>query len=581
MNARVPVVLGASLMGNAPPISRSALSITVIIRDVSSMKLEEDQLRVLLTYAEQSMSDLDSNAQTTGFAVLKAVLGRKLDFPELPDIMNRVSTLAVTSEMVHVRSQCRQLVLQYLADYPLGKVVIRKIQFFLGQLEYTREEGRMSALEFLCSVFSTFPRSLINTNAPLFFLALSALLVNETSKNCTQLVVSALKKLLTVLDDNVKNELFQISILWLQNETVSHQLIAIQLSSIFIEADGPSFESRLKDFLPILEILLNDESNGDIEKDQLLIQSLVTATKLFTVNPTLVTSSATVQVWQSIQKHLLHSQVRVRLLSARLIGLLFAAFTPEGIVEYISCKKSSKKMTVFDPPVDRLRALALDCSEQLIPPDVDSDIAEQTIKNLLFLFKVAARLGKHSSQVDEETSEKRIFGVRWYIKRIRKEINSEVVENPEATVKRIAAFHFYAAALLDLHQIHGYKAVLEYLPTVLPCILREINSSEDKSSHELSELATLAKESGEFMKQLVGHEAYTEILVSCRKVLQKKKMTRKVEKSQLAVTNPKIAARMRVKKQANKKEAKKKKNALIRGKVMKRKKLKDVALLEE
>ena len=148
-------------------------------------------------------------------------------------------------------------------------------------------------------------------------------------------------------------------------------------------------------------------------------------------------------------------------------------------------------------------------------------------------------------------------------------------------MQRIAAFHFYAAALLDLHQIHGYKAVLEYLPIVLPCILREINSSEDKSSHELSELATLAKESGEFMKQLVGHEAYTEILVSCRKVLQKKKMTRKVEKSQLAVTNPKIAARMRVKKQANKKEAKKKKNALIRGKVMKRKKLKDVALLEE
>ena len=69
--------------------------------------IDNDQLRVLLTYAEQALND--PTQQAIGFGVLKAILRRKLTLEELPDIMFRVSQLSITSEAGPVRAQCKQV----------------------------------------------------------------------------------------------------------------------------------------------------------------------------------------------------------------------------------------------------------------------------------------------------------------------------------------------------------------------------------------------------------------------------------------------------------------------------------------
>ena len=80
--------------------------------------IDTEQLRDLLTYAEQALTD--STQQSIAFGVLKAVIKHKLTLEELPHVMLRVSHLAITSEAGPVRAQCERVVLKHMMDYPLG-----------------------------------------------------------------------------------------------------------------------------------------------------------------------------------------------------------------------------------------------------------------------------------------------------------------------------------------------------------------------------------------------------------------------------------------------------------------------------
>lgn len=108
-----------------------------------------------MLYAEQDLYDHDR--QATAFGLLKAIISSKLDIKEIHDIMEKVAELSITSELPHVRLQCRIVFHQFLMDYPLGKKLDRHIAFYLAQLRYHMEFGRQSALEMIQSFINSFP----------------------------------------------------------------------------------------------------------------------------------------------------------------------------------------------------------------------------------------------------------------------------------------------------------------------------------------------------------------------------------------------------------------------------------------
>ena len=171
--------------------------------------IDTDQLRILLTYAEQALND--PTQQSIAFGVLKAVIKRKLTLKELPDIMLPVPRLAITSEAGPVRAQCKQVVLQYMIDYPLGNKIQRYLEFFLAQLEYEKEIGRLSAIEFLISVFKEFPKNLLSQQSTLFLVTMSPRLTNETSTSCLKALAAGLRILIQRLNTKTNNVLFEVN----------------------------------------------------------------------------------------------------------------------------------------------------------------------------------------------------------------------------------------------------------------------------------------------------------------------------------------------------------------------------------
>ena len=131
-------------------------AVTVLVRDVTSYTLTEDQLRVLLTYAEQDL--LDAGRQGTAFQLLRAVFSRRLHAPELTEVVRRLARLVVTADGEQPRAQARSVLMQYLLDYPLGEKVKRHVMFFLQQLGYEGEQGRLAALDMVGDICRQFPQ---------------------------------------------------------------------------------------------------------------------------------------------------------------------------------------------------------------------------------------------------------------------------------------------------------------------------------------------------------------------------------------------------------------------------------------
>lgn len=119
------------------------------------------QLRFLLGWA---FTDLEESAERqTAFALLRAILSRKIVLPEVYDLMNKVQELMVRSQSNSVRQLSAASLLQFLLDYPLGTQRLQQhVQFLLINVSYDHEQGRVAALDMLDAVVTKFPVEVIS-----------------------------------------------------------------------------------------------------------------------------------------------------------------------------------------------------------------------------------------------------------------------------------------------------------------------------------------------------------------------------------------------------------------------------------
>ena len=72
--------------------------------------------------------------------------------------MKHLAKLVVTADGDQPRAQARSVLMQYLLDYPLGEKVKKHVMFFLQQLGYEAEAGRLAALDMVSDICRQFPQ---------------------------------------------------------------------------------------------------------------------------------------------------------------------------------------------------------------------------------------------------------------------------------------------------------------------------------------------------------------------------------------------------------------------------------------
>ncbi|GIY24573.1 small subunit processome component 20 homolog, partial [Caerostris extrusa] len=493
--------------------------LTALVKDTTYHAFTAEQLKSLLSYVEQDIYDYLRSA--TAFNLLKAILSKKLHVPELKGIMCKVAEMSITSEQEHVRSQSRQACLQYMLDYPLGKELEKSISFFVAQLEYQLEHGRVSALEMINSMLNSFPENVLKKYSALYLVPLSARLVNDVP-GCRKMAAQCIKTLLTKVEHDGRSSLFSLSL----------KRLGAQLCGIFAEIEGEQFENHLHEILPVItELIITTKSvevKGQADErstDHFLYQVLNSLTKMLISCPVFKKKEFTDNLnvlFGELQGLILYPHVWVRFATSQLFDLLLSSYAIEDVVKAINKKK--KNNSLYLNGRQKLRDLSADFTTQLQSPTQ----------------------GKTGGEIVEVTLD-------WMIRKLCREAKKEVADNPTFYQRRKCVFMFMAA----FAHVMDKETLMPLLNAMLIPLCREITDGSKTANEDLKKCA---QEALDLIKTVVGVEDFSSSYAAVQTFLLRKKVKRKQEKATEAVTNPQRYAQKRIKKQLSKKESKEAKN---------------------
>lgn len=353
---------------------------------------------------------------------------------------------------------------------------------------------------------------------------------------------------------------------------VNHRRLAAQLCGIFVNLEKDQFESRLPIVIPLIMkqfgidedvgkfVKVKDENAESTEneeelriRDHFYFQLLQLLLKISKQCPNFLKQKEAINNLASHCQTLLnYPHDWVRLGACQFIGFVLSLTDIEHLSSLLIKGDCDDSGYLTNNPHASLKSLTLDLCDQLQPGNLKTDLAEQVIKNLVYIARVLQNI-----PVNEE-SETMQINLLWLCKRLRKSINMEVVQCPSSIVIRTEVFKWIAAITTVLE----VDKILSILHHMMAPLVREMLMTGDKNAF----LRQLSKEVGSSIKKKIGLDVYTETLNKLQQTLSVKRAERKRTRNQLAVVDPELHAQKKIKKQEKKKESHKRKMVDLKGK---------------
>ncbi|EJT46124.1 hypothetical protein A1Q1_05335 [Trichosporon asahii var. asahii CBS 2479] len=581
-------------------VAQTALkTLAVLIRDCKATQVSDSQLKYLIEVISPDLEEHERQASI--FTVLRAVVSRRFVVPEIYDLMDRVSSIMVTSQSTHVQELCRNVLMQFLLDYPQGQGRLKAQMTFLARnLDYVFESGRVSVMEVLSAVFKRFTPELVAEYGDLFFVALVAVIANDDSEKCRNMAGLLLQQLFGVLDHAHQGRMLDVLKGWIGNTdegtaNVGLGSAALAAYGLLCEADSPAesvFEDLPSVIVPVLDtsarnLLIAETSQIEIELDPALPQQALSAVaKALKVRPEV----AGVLPWDTIVELLLFPHDWVRYGAARALALLFAGGRAFELLD-------GKLLDIA-----RKSCILLGGSKLAdgTPVVVDGKLADELVKLLWNISKhwIAARSDKvangsgegaeaESDEDEEEEDESEepdadadeagetepTTGaggeVSWLMSRMsfmsRKLIISRPASNtvlPGQPLPFTGPLQSILRFFAGITQAFTAQQARHYLPHILNPIYRILDEGGDLQGLEGESIDALRKltiEIRDFVQEKVGTTAFGRTWEQVRRKTFAKRKQRKDFRDQLVIKDPAAWAQRKEKRGANKKESKKRK----------------------
>jgi U3 small nucleolar RNA-associated protein 20 len=307
-------------------LAQTALkTLAVMVRDCKMSVLSDNQLKYLLEIVSPDLEEADRQAAI--FAALRAVVSRNFVVPEIYDLMERVSSIMITSQSTQVQEQCRALLIQFLLDYPQGSGRLKQQMTFLARnLDYVFESGRVSVMELLSAILSKFSDELVQEYADLFFVGLVAVLANDDAEKCRIMAGALIRQLFGRLGEAQQKKKLAVVKSWVDAREANADLAGAAMAVYGLLVEGGIEVDCLREILrPIIEesakALAEAEGGEDVVLTHALpLQAISTAAKAIKADTSIVADFP----WNAIISHLLFPHDWVRFAAARALASLFA-----------------------------------------------------------------------------------------------------------------------------------------------------------------------------------------------------------------------------------------------------------------
>ncbi|XP_050435060.1 small subunit processome component 20 homolog [Adelges cooleyi] len=554
---------------NSELVMAAFKTLSTYIREVKHHKLSNDRLRTSVLYAEQELSCIENggNTVTTTFTLIKAILSRQYNCPELKELMDHVAKASITCERDAVRTQARQTFYTYLMDYPIKKALNGHIQFYLSQLEYELQNGRESALEMITLLIKTLPADELSKQSSAIFVSLSAQMINDSVATCRKSAADAIAILLGRLPKAITSTLYEIALTWLQETRIIHRQLGAQLISVFVSVEGEEFKQRLKTTLPLLcahlkrstsidgpgrFVKIHTPETNDQNLDHLIFQCLTTCVNIVKTCSNIFVKSSYYEIIKNIaiscQELLRDDHEWVRLGALQFLKQYLSSIDPLKVALQVSQKVNKEEQRyLYYNTRQNVKMLCLDLVDQIIPGhELLGEILNETKESILYLMDILKTIRSKKSQ-----NEKSELSIGWLLKHLNKLVYIEVSKYPQNYTVRKTVFELYGALAARLERVK----LVPVLKIILKPLIRELSTLDDAGL----EIRRVAKGAASNIKKKCGPDTYNENCSIVQRVLNAKRALRKKASLLQVMTDPELAAKRKIAKQAKKKVSKKRK----------------------
>ncbi|PPQ73911.1 hypothetical protein CVT26_006659, partial [Gymnopilus dilepis] len=604
-------------------------SLAVILRDGPPAQVKEKDLVYLLELVSPDLEE--PTRQAAVFALLRAIVARKLVVPEIYDLMEKVAEIAVTSQSTQVQELCRGVLLQFLLDYPQGKGRLRTQMTFLAKnLAYVYESGRVSVMELLGAVVVKFQAGLVQEYADLLFVALVMVVANDDSARCREMAAQLIKGLWARLDGERRDVLLSHLHTWAAQTAqplltwVSMQVygfvvdVAQAESSPFVLAIFGDIKSSLQRSVAAITAVEDEGDANQMEVEvewQLPYHSLTVLSKVLKVFSDFSKEDDKVD-WPLVVDHLLFPHAWVRTAACRLLGVLFSAVP-------VAAPRTDLP---DEHPLSRagMQLTAKKLTQQLKSEHLDAALGLQVVKNLFYLGKcfyllppgdaaAAAATGEEAEDMGDDdegaddrqgAQEEKLKNISnplpWLFSKVSYQIRSAHIRRRNKPSSKanwsqqpLAGLRWFAAMASHMDS----ERLEQFLVHILNPVYRltEEDTIHDSqmgaflsprgsiylSTHlsietltgPAEELKTTAIELQDLVQSKVGTTKFANVYNQIRQSVLGVRRERKVARALQASTNPEAAAKRKMHRNVVKKDSRKRKERSFleaRGKVKRR-----------
>lgn len=367
-------------------IAQASLKLTAaILRERKDATVKDSATAYILTRIKPDLEEPDRQGITFNF--IKAVLNRRINIPEVYQVLDDIAQIMVTNQTRSLRDLARGTYVQFIMEYPQGKDRLKKqYAFLMKNLDYPHQTGRSSVLETINLLIMKIGDNLIQDVAGAFFVPLVMVLVNDDSSECREMAGALIKKIMERSDNERMTTFMNLARQWLnQDDQATLTRLALQLYGLYFEV----FESRgIKEVSAVADRLLGFLENASYDSKseeeptgwELVYFSLQVWAKVAQLFPQIVFSGDRQSMWQAVQNCLSYPHSWIRLSSAKLAGLFFAEFVRSPLEDL---PLANGKGLIFDR--EAMMVTAGRTSAQLNSLELTEELALQVTKNLLFL----------------------------------------------------------------------------------------------------------------------------------------------------------------------------------------------------
>lgn len=505
--------------------------ITGVLRHCESAVVPNTAIKFIL---QKISPDLEEpQRQSLAFNFLRAVISRRIEIPEVYDVMDKLLSIMILNHHKEIRDMSRTIYFRFLMHYDQSDQRLEKrLKFIISNLSYPTQTGRETVMELMHSIILRASDSIIDKICTSFFVALSNSLTSDVLTKCREMSSSLLNGLLKRASPDKLEVTERLCISWMEerNKTLLRRC-GLLVYKVYNEAFGfrnnHLDDKAIKTISNIMECIdLRLDDKVDWEDVYVSIEILGRIYKGADL------SNLPFTRW--IIDCLLYPHSWIRNLSLKLLITLLQD-------DSLSLESSE---------------LQLACSKvlrQLSAPGISESLGQNIVKCIAIIAKswsMGRTLFTPNNEQAEEHSHSYHYAFDMIISKTCGIAKTSILRD-DKKITLVSSIKILAVITSEL----PLDLLLERSTPVIQTLIVARDTEFDEGFEE--ELKSLIEQCLELMKKRLGASEYLQIFNTASNEVQERRRARKAKRAQLVTTAPEVASKLKLKKHERAREKRK------------------------